>query len=282
MSGGFGTGNRIGTNVAADFSRRILNGTNNEIDTRLQRLASALRINNAGDDAAGFSVAQRLETQTRGFDQAARNVQDAASVNQIAEGGISTVADNLQRVRELAVQAANGTLTDADRALLQQEVSEIKAEIDRFAPTVTFNGQPLLDGTFAEGATDFQVQAGPNKDETISVNFDEVSTAALNVDTVDISTQAGAESALDSIDSALNTLAGSTAKIGANSNRLTRVSDFIGISRENSLAAQSRIQDADFAAEIVGLTLAQVRQQAGTASLVQANLSPQSVLSLLR
>ncbi len=280
--GGFGTGNRIGTNVAADFSRRLLDGSTNDIDVRLRRLASALRINSAADDAAGFAVAQRLETQSRGFDQAARNVQDAASVNQIAEGGISTVADNLQRVRELAVQSANGTLNDSDRSLLQKEVTEIKAEIDRFAPTVSFNGQPLLDGTFAAGATDFQVQAGPNKDETISVNFDAVSTTALGVNNVDVSTQAGASSALDSIDTALNTLAGSTSKIGANSNRLGRVSDFIGISRENSLAAQSRIQDANFAEEIVGLTLAQVRQQAGTASLVQANLAPQSVLSLLR
>lgn len=274
-------GNRINTNVPAQFAQRILAGTQNDISKNLQRLASALRVNSASDDAAAFAVGQQLETQTRGFNQAIENVQDGASAAQVAEGGIQAVNDSVQRIRELSVQAANGTLTDADRALIQEEISEIKAEIDRFAPTVTFNGKPLLTGDFAEGTGDFVVQSGANKDETVSVNFEEVNTTTLGIAGVDVSTQAGAQNAIEQADTALASVNSSLADIGASQNRLSATSDFLGIARENSLAAQSRIQDADIATEIVGLTLNQIKQQSGTAALSQANLSPQRVLQLL-
>ena len=162
-------GNRINTNVPAQFAQRILGGTQNDIAKNLQRLASALRINSASDDAAGFAVGQQLETQSRGFNQAIENVQDGASAAQVAEGGIQAVNDSVQRIRELSVQAANGTLTDSDRALIQEEIGEIKAEIDR-SPLPSPSTEAPPHRRLLEGTGDFVVQAGANKDDTVALN----------------------------------------------------------------------------------------------------------------
>ncbi|MDX1496196.1 MAG: flagellin [Salinisphaeraceae bacterium] len=378
----------INTNVMSLNAQRNLNMSQNSLSVSLQRLSSGLRINSAKDDAAGLAISERMTTQIRGLNQAARNANDGISLAQTAEGALVEVSNNLQRIRELAVQSRNATNSASDRAALQEEASQLIAEINRVATTTSFNGVKLLDGSFSNQA--FQV--GANQGETISITsivnanstalgtFDRASVTtvatttftaitagditiedadgvaidvggiaadtsateragslrdAINAiadqtgvyavndtattvtlvsshdivttiagtataattgitagttaaasqtgfDATDISNVAGADTAMQAMDAALNAVNTARATLGAIQNRFSSVVSSLTTQSENLSASRSRIRDADFAAETANLTRAQILQQAGTAMLAQANAQPQNVLSLLQ
>ncbi|MDQ6882503.1 MAG: flagellin [Pseudomonadota bacterium] len=388
----------IGTNVASLNAQRNLNHSQAALQTSLQRLSSGLRINSAKDDAAGLAIAQRFTSQINGLDQAARNANDGISLAQTAEGSLGTITDNLQRIRQLSVQAANATNTSSDRAALQTEVAQLKLEVDRVANNSSFNGVKLLDGsnpsftfqvgsntsnndviavtglqkstlvglstvstsstqsvaisgltTTATAAADFtitstfagtppvaattdigalaavgtvaeraaQVVDAVNKiSATTGVNaFIDTATNKINLTSgvaftlagttaglaatgfaagaattsttsgltgLDVSSFAGAQLAIQQIDSALGQVSSARATLGAVQNRFSSVVSNLQTTSENLSASRSRIQDADFAAETANLTRAQILQQAGTAMLAQANSLPNNVLSLLK
>lgn len=275
----------INTNLAALVSQRALAKTSGEMSVALQRLSTGLRINSAKDDAAGLAIAERATAQIRGYNQAIRNAADGISLAQTAEGGMEGITSSLQRMRELAVQAANYTNTTADREAIQLEVDQLIDEIDRIAGQTKFNTVSLLDGSF----TAAQFQVGANAGETITVaDIDSMETDALGtaggdkIDTVDVTTAGGATSALTVIDDALSTVTSSRAALGATINRFDQTISNLRVTAESVTATRSRILDADFAAETASLTRLQILQQSGTAVLVQANAIPQNVLSLLR
>ncbi|MDJ0882352.1 MAG: flagellin [Gammaproteobacteria bacterium] len=373
----------INTNVASLNTQRALNMSQSSLQTSLQRLSSGLRINSAKDDAAGLAISERMTAQIRGINQAIRNANDGISLSQTAEGSLGSIGDSLQRIRELAVQSVNATNSASDRAALDAEAQQLKAEIDRVATQTNFNGVKLLDGSFANQT--FQV--GANVNETISVSnivnaqssalgtydkaqvtgaaataFTAITAGDLTINTVsvggvtadtsateraagvrdainsvsdqtgvyatndtgttitltstddiviglggtattattgltaatttaasttgfttlDISTVAGANTALEAMDAALTAVNTARADLGAIQSRFESVTTNLQINSENLSAARSRIRDADFAAETAALTRSQILQQAGVAMLSQANASPQNVLALLQ
>ncbi|PIU48106.1 MAG: flagellin FliC [Candidatus Hydrogenedentes bacterium CG07_land_8_20_14_0_80_42_17] len=287
------SGLRIKTNVSALFASRLLTQTSGALNKSIERLSSGLRINRAADDAAGFGVSERMRTQVNGLEQSKRNAQDAISLIQVAEGGLSQISDMLQRLRTLAVQASNDTNTTVDRRVIQTEVNQLIAEIGRQASATSFNGRILLNGTFASGTGSLVFQVGANQGERLAVNIASISITGLalgNLQTGDtagltsggVITQAGAESAITLIQSAVDTVSRQRGDLGAYVNRFENVVAFVGISTENITAAESRIRDADFAEEIVNFTKNQILQQTGISALSQANISPQVVLSLLQ
>ena len=269
----------INTNIMSLNAQRNLSSSQNALATSLERLSSGLRINSAKDDAAGLAISERFTAQIRGLNQAVRNANDGISLAQTAEGAMAEVTNNLQRIRELAVQSANETNSTSDRASLQAEVTQLLAEIDRVASQTEFNGTALLDGSFATA----QFQVGANATDIITVTSAvNVTTDDLDVDDVDISSVAGATLALTAVDAALDEVSGFRGEFGAIQNRFESVIANLQISVENQSAARSRIRDADFAAETAELTRAQILQQAGVSVLSQANAQPQSVLALLQ
>ena len=376
----------INTNIASLNAQRNLNASQNSLATSLQRLSSGLRINSAKDDAAGLAIASRFSAQINGLNQAARNANDGISLAQTAEGSLGVISDNLQRIRELAVQSRNATNSATDRAALNTEAQQLKAEIDRVAATTSFNGVKLLDGSFTNQA----IQVGANVGETITVgslvnaqsaqlgtsNIAQVTGAAATAFTaitagdltingtsvggiaadtnaanraasiaaavnsvsattnvyatvlnstqvtltnssggsvviafagasattattgltaattasaastgfaaLDITSVAGADTAITQMDAALSAVNTARATLGAIQNRFSSVVSNLQTTSENLSASRSRIQDTDFAAETANLTRAQILQQAGTAMLAQANALPQSVLTLLK
>ena len=259
----------INTNVMSLNAQRNLNNTAGSLSTALQRLSSGLRVNSSMDDAAGLAVAQKMESQIRGMTVAMRNASDGISFAQTADTALSTVSDQLQRMRELATQSLNGTLSDTERSKIDQEYSALQAEASRIQGAAKLNGQTVY-GTF-----NFQV--GADAADTISGTFTSVGVTGTNV-----STSGGASTALASIDAWLGSVASNRAAIGGVQSRLTFTISYLEGARENQSAAKSRIMDADFAAETASLTRAQILQQAGTAMVSQANQIPQNVLSLLR
>ncbi len=270
----------INTNLISLNTQRNLSTTQSVLAQAVQRLSSGLRVNSAKDDAAGLAIAERMNAQVRGMNVAIRNANDAISLSQTAEGALGKVGDMLQRMRELAVQAANATNGTDDRNNLDAEYQALAAEIGRTLTNTQFNGLNIL-GADA-GAQDFQV--GANAGETITVTTTDM---AGNGDITavtggDLTTAANATTALGNIDTALNTLNGERALYGATQNRFEAVVGTLQVAVENQSAARSRIMDADFAAETAALTRAQVLQQAGTAMLSQANSLPNNVLALLR
>jgi len=380
----------INTNIASLTAQRNLNSSQNSLNTSLQRLSSGLRINSAKDDAAGLAISERFSAQIRGLNQAARNANDGVSLSQTAEGALAEVTNNLQRIRELAVQSSNATNSQSDRDALQTEVTQLLNEIDRVADSTEFNGVKLLDGSFT-GAV-FQVGANAGETITIAATTD-ANTAALGsvstnttaglsvaasgitgfataiaaggvtingtdigaiagagsaaeragqlvnainnvsqttgvgasydgatgqltlnsaaaftiagttndateagfanaafatvttatgIDTLTVANFAGAQSAIQLVDSSLTSINSARATLGAVQNRFESVVRSVQTTAENLSASRSRIVDADFAAETANLTRAQILQQAGTAILAQANALPQNVLSLLQ
>ena len=377
----------INTNIMSLNAQRNLSTSQDMLATSMQRLSTGLRINSAKDDAAGLAISERFTAQIRGLDQAARNANDGISLAQTAEGALEEVTNNLQRIRELAVQSSNASNNNSDRSALQTEVSQLLSEINRVADTTTFNGVNVLDGSFSGAA--FQV--GANAGETITVSsivdsntaalgsvsqasasvaasgltgfataiaaggvtvngvdigaiagassaaeragqlvdaINEVSaqtnvgasydsatgqltltgsqniviagtandateagwanatvattTTSTGIDTLDISSYAGAQLGIQLVDSSLNTINTARASLGAIQSRFESVVASVQVQSENLSASRSRIQDADFAKETAALTRGQILQQAGTAMLSQANSAPQSVLSLLQ
>ena len=259
----------INTNVMSLNAQRNLNNTATGLSTALQRLSSGLRVNSSMDDAAGLAVAQKMESQIRGMTVAMRNASDGISYAQTADTALSVVSDQLQRMRELATQSLNGTLSDTERSKIDVEYSALQAEASRIQGAAKINGQSVY-------AT-FSFQVGADAADTISGTFTSVGVTGTNV-----STSGGASTALASIDAWLGSVASNRAAIGGVQSRLTFTISYLEGARENQSAAKSRIMDADFAAETASLTRAQILQQAGTAMVSQANQIPQNVLTLLR
>ncbi len=268
----------INHNISALNAHRQLGVNTNAVQKSLEKLSSGLRINRAGDDAAGLAISEKMRAQIRGLEMATKNAQDGISLIQTAEGALTETHAILQRMRELAVQAANDTNTDDDRTALQNEIIELIAEIDRIASDTEFNTQTLLDGTF----TDKIFHIGANDGQNITVDINSMAASALGVDGVDISDQAGADSAIATIDSAIKTVSEERAKLGAIQNRLEHTINNLGASAENLTAAESRIRDTDMAKEMMNFTKNSILTQAAQAMLAQANQVPQGVLQLLR
>jgi flagellin len=263
----------INTNISSLNAQRNLNMSQASLATSMQRLSSGLRVNSAKDDAAGLAIATRMDTQIRGINVAIRNANDGISLAQTAEGALSTVTDALQRMRELAVQAQNGSNGSSDRADLDAEYQQLSAEVTRIASQTKFNGIAIV-GVSA-GAQTFQV--GPNNGDTLTVTTNTVTTVAG-----DLTTAANASTALAAIDAKLDTITTDRATYGAAMSRFGFAIQNLSTTGENQTAAKGRIMDADFAAETANLARAQILQQAGTAMVAQANAQPQTVLTLLK
>jgi len=269
----------INTNVLALSAQNNLNKSNDALSTSIQRLSSGLRINSAKDDAAGEAIANRMTAQINGMNQAERNANDGISLLQTQESGLSEISDNLQRIRELAVQAASDTNTADDRASIQTEINQRVAEINRIAGSASFNGTSLLNA-----ATTLHIQVGANttSNDTIDVNTVDATATTLSVDSLSVTDTSTAQAAIDSVDAALKTVDTARSNIGALENRFSSTVDNLANTVTNLSAAQSRIQDADYASEVSNMTRAQILQQAGTSVLAQANQMPQTVLKLLQ
>lgn len=268
----------INTNVASLNAQRNLGASQSSLSASMQRLSSGLRVNSAKDDAAGLAIAERMNAQVRGMNVAVRNANDGISLAQTAEGALGKIGDNLQRMRELSVQAANGTNGTTDLTALKNEYDELAKENDRVIASTKFNDKALLNGDSAD--VTFQIGANNDANEQISVKI-----TALDVTGskgADISTSAGAQAALDALDTDIDTVTTARAQLGATQNRFEAIVSNLQIASENTSAARGRIMDADFAMETGNLSRAQILQQAGTAMLAQANQLPQQVLSLLR
>ena len=267
---------RIQTNIEAFDAHRNLVNTENSLSMSMQRLSSGYRINKAADDAAGLAISQRLSAQVSGLDQAQRNAQDAESMVATAEGAMAEVQSMLQRVRDLAVQFNNGTLSASDQAAITAEVAQLCAEVDRIGSQTSFNGIALLTGT---SSINFQV--GANDGQTLAVSAVQLFGTGGKVDPSTVFTFSGTVS-LSSIDAAIDNVSQARATFGAVQNRLDHTLNNLTTYEENLSASESRIKDADMAAEMVNFTKLQVLQQAGTSMLAQANQQPQAVLQLLR
>ena len=277
----------INTNIMSLNAQRNLSTTQSALATSVQRLSTGLRVNSAKDDAAGLAIAERMNTQVRGMNVAIRNANDAISLSQTAEGSLSKINDMGQRMRELAVQSANATNSDSDRASLNQEYQALAEEIKRNLAGASFNGTKLFAGA---AALTFQVGANAATTDQITITTenlvgDNKLTAVIgtNGNKPDgIATAATASAALGKLDDMLSMVNSKRAEFGATQNRFEAVIQTLQVSAENQTAARSRIMDADFASETAALTRAQVLQQAGTSMLSQANSLPNNVLSLLR
>jgi flagellin len=274
----------INTNPPSLGAQRFLNSNQVGLQGAMQKLSSGQRINSAKDDAAGLAIAIRMLGEIQGSNQAVRNANDGVSLAQVAEGGMQEIEGNLLRMRELAVQSANGIYSDADRAAIQKEFSSLQEEIGRVAQSTEFNGVKVLS---SNQSLEFQVGADDGGENRIDVTAQDITDAATGIgDTLDsattsVGTQTGARSALDSIDSALASLSGFRADYGAVQNRFESSVRNLQIGTENQEAAKSRIMDTDYARQSAELTRRQILNQSGMAMLSQANANPQMVLSLL-
>jgi flagellin len=276
----------INTKVASMNAQRNAGVSQGSLAQSLERLSSGLRVNSAKDDAAGLAIAERMNSQARGMNVAIRNANDGISLAQTADGGLSSMADMIQRMRELAVQSVNSTNTSGDIAALNQEYTQLNAELARTLSAVQFNGTSLFTNT-----ANFDFQVGANAGQTITVQASAMNVASAGAITT-ITTGAasaltvsanGANSAfITNLDTALTTINSTRAILGAVQSRFDTTISFLKTAVENQSAARGRIMDADFAAETSNLSRAQILQQAGTAMIAQANQLPQGVLALLR
>jgi flagellin len=265
---------RIQNNVEAFNAHRNLAGTESKLATSMERLSSGYRINRAADDAAGLAISERLRGQIGGLDQSQRNVQDAVSLVQTAEGSLTEVHSMLQRIRDLAVQYKNGSLSNADRTAIQSEVNQLASEIERIGSTSQFNGINLLN---AAQTVSFQV--GASDGQVISMSLISLGS---QVGTSYFALSAAGTSDIAEIDTAIDVVSAARSTFGAIQNRLGYTLENAAIYEENLTASESRIRDVDMASEMVNFTKLQILQQAGTSMLAQANTSSQGVLTLLR
>ncbi|NPV29192.1 MAG: flagellin [Firmicutes bacterium] len=308
----------INHNISALNAWRGLSVTNSAMSKSLEKLSSGLRINRAADDAAGLAISEKMRGQIRGLNQAIRNAQDGISLIQTAEGALNETEAILQRMRELAVQASNDTLTPEDRNQIQREINQLTEEVQRISVTTEFNTQRLLDGDF----TGKSFHIGANQSQTLTVAINDMravsistsgtfGTGGLGIATssgsgttaanyiqnlaywtgtvvayatgyaVDVTGQASAEAAITTFQNAINTVSTERAKLGAYQNRLEHTIANLGVAAENLTAAESRVRDVDMAQEMMNFTRQQILMQAGTVMLAQANMVPQAVLRLL-
>ncbi len=274
---------RINHNISALNTYRQLSINQTLGNKSLEKLSSGLRINRAGDDAAGLAISEKMRGQIRGLDMASKNAQDAISLIQTAEGALNETHSILQRMRELAVQAANDTNNDNDRLELQKEVEQLIQEIDRIAKDTEFNTKKLLDGSLSGSGKALVFHIGANEGQNIKLTISAMTsiTGALGVSGVNISSQSGANAAITTIQQAIDKVSSERAKLGAYQNRLEHTINNLGTASENLSAAESRIRDVDMAKEMMEFTKMNILQQAATAMLAQANMQPQMVLQLL-
>ena len=273
---------RINTNVASINAQRNLANTTMKLNKSLERLSSGLRINRAGDDAAGLAISENLKSDIRAYEQSARNAADGISMIQVAEGALGEVSDILIRMRELAQQAANETLGASERGYLNDEFDALSLEINRISDNTEFNGTSLLDGT---SAADLEIQVGLTATDVITIDFStDTDTTGLGIAAADLSGTDGdnAQTAIGLIEGAISELSGYRAGFGAGQTRLESAIRSVNNSVENLSAANSRIRDVDIAAETSSMTSSQILQQAGVSVLMQANMTPQMALMLLQ
>ncbi len=301
---------RVNQNIAAMNSYRNLAVTDGQMSKSLEKLSSGFRINRAADDAAGLAISEKLRGQVTGLNTASANAQNAISLVQTAEGSLNETHSILQRMRELAVQSANDTNVLDDRKKIQLEVDALAKELNRIGNTTEFNTQKLLRGNDTTGTTaaaaskDLVFQIGANKGQELTVSIADMRGGALGVafDTetttaaaqtsvkdygegafgIDVKSQTAAKAAIETINTAIDTVSTERAKLGATQNRLEHTINNLGVAAENLSASESRIRDTDMAKEMMSFTRSQILSQAGTAMLAQANQAPQGVLSLLR
>ena len=279
----------INFNQAAAFSSRMEGINTGNVLKTSKELSSGMRINSAADDASGLAVSEKMRSQIRGLNQASRNVMNGVSMLQTAEGYMQSTTDILQRIRELAVQSANGIYSDEDRAMLQTEVEQLVSEVDRISQTAEFNGMTLLSGRFAEDG--IKLQVGANTDQNFTVKLGNMSATALGIkvagqdgteQSISLSDPESANMALATVDEALKTVNKNRADIGASMNRMEMAQKGINIASENIAASESRIRDADYAETAVNFARDQVLQQTASVMLAQSlNIGRDSVLRLL-
>ncbi len=278
----------INHNMSAMYANRVLNVQSGKVAGNIEKLSSGMRINKAGDDASGLAVSEKLRGQIRGLNQAERNIQNGVSFIQTTEGYLQETQDILHRLRELAVQSANGVYTDEDRMQIQVEVSQLIDEVNRIASHAQFNGMNMLTGSFAEnGERVMQFQVGANMDQNERVYIGTMTATALGLEgeqgmegVLAIVNPEQANRAIGTVDSALQRVSRQRADLGAYQNRFEMASKGIAIAAENLQAAESRIRDVDMASEMVEYVKNQILVQSGTAMLAQANTKTQSVLQL--
>jgi len=274
-------GLRINTNVPSINAQRNLSNVSEQLATSYRRLSSGLRISTAADDAAGLAISERLRSQIRSLEQAKRNSNDGISLVQTVEGGLNETTSLLTRLRELSIQSANGTVSASDKDTLNEEFTALVSEIDRIARSTSFNGVNLLDG--ASSTVSLQVGFGTTTGiDTIDVTLSPALSTSLGLNSLSISSAGSTSVAIAAIDAAINTVSSLRGRLGAVQNRLNVTVNNLSVRVENLSAAESRIRDVDVASETANLTKNSILQQAALAILGQANLAPQSALSLLR
>lgn len=275
----------INNNISALNANRLLNVNGSSMDKTIEKLSSGQRINRAGDDASGLAVSEKMRSQYRGLQQATRNAQSGISFIQATEGYLNETTNIMQRMRELAIQSANGIYSDSDRALIQVEINQLVSEVDRIASQAEFNKMNMLTGRFAsDGQTPVTFHIGANMDQRISVNINAMTAANLQVggDTpVSISSVETANQALGRIDEGIQMVVAQRAELGAVQNRMESMVKSLMIATENTIASESIIRDADIASQMVAYTREQILQQTGAAMLANANMKNQSVLRII-
>ncbi len=273
----------IGTNPTAMQTLRSLNKTNRTLQSSMVKLSSGMRINSARDDAAGLGISEILRAQVSSLDVASRNSADAISALQIAESSMNEIHNVLNRMRELAMQSASGQLSNQQRGFLEQEMGQLREEVSRISATTEFNGKVLTDGTFATGATTLTFQVGTHNttNDRLDVHITTMSATGLDIQTMSLATQTRAQSALDTIDAAINEVSAQRASLGALMNRLSITIDNLASAEENVAGANSRIRDVDVGKEMGKMVSHQILSQAGTSMLTQANSLPQTALALI-
>ncbi|MBN1037793.1 flagellin [Clostridium botulinum] len=270
----------INHNMNALNAHRNMGINTNAAGKSMEKLSSGLRINRAGDDAAGLSISEKMRGQIRGLDQASRNSQDGISMIQTAEGALNETHSILQRMRELTVQASNDTNVTADRDSIKEELKSLSDEITRISTQTEFNTQKM----FSNSSTAVTLQVGANKDQTISVTFSQMTATALTVNNISnsVGTSADATAAIETVNTALEAVSKERSKLGAVQNRLEHTIANVNNASENLTAAESRVRDVDMAKEMMAFSKNNILNQAAQAMLGQANQQPQGVLQLLR
>ena len=269
-------GLRVNTNLFSMTAQRNLSAVSERLGGNFSRLSSGLRIATAADDAAGLGISERMRSQVRSLSQAGRNAQDGISLAQTAEGALNEVSNNLVRMRELAIQASNGTLSTDDLAVLDTEFQALDDEINRIAGATEFNGIALLNTT-----SNVSIQVGLDSGDTIDITRQDVQSSSLAINSLAVDSNSNAQSALAAIDTAIDSVNTARGELGASINRLNSTYRSIQNTREGLSAAESRIRDVDVAMETADLTRNSILQQAATSVLAQANTQPQLALSLL-
>ncbi|MGL4736103.1 MAG: flagellin [Cellulosilyticaceae bacterium] len=270
---------RINHNIPALNTLNQLEKVNNKTAKAMERLSSGLRINSAADDAAGLAIANKMDAQVKGLRQANRNAMDGISLVQTAEGALNEVHAMLGRMRELSVQAANGTSSDEDREKIQEEINALIEEIDGISERTQFNEMSLFSGP---GDTNITLQIGANANQNMTIGIAQMDTTELGINTLSVGTQVDADTAITTVDNAIEAISRQRSLLGASQNRLEHTVNNLSVSEENLTSSMSRIQDADMAQEMATFTQQNVLAQAANSMLAQANQIPQQVLQLLQ